>query len=73
MDRIQSDRIQSDYANTKLATPSGCCDDHKAEITDSERHDIELLHEATLQDLQRCRNDAVWKILLERNQTLDER
>jgi hypothetical protein len=65
------DRIQSDYADADLTTPSERCDDH--EITDSERRDIELLHEATLQDLQRCHNDAVWKIMLERNQTLDER
>jgi hypothetical protein len=65
------DRIQSDNANANLTTPSESCDNN--EITDSERHDIELLHEATLQDLQRCRNDAVLKILLERNQTLDER
>ena len=42
-------------------------------LTLSERRDIELLHEATLQDLQRCKNDAVWQLTLERNQTLEER
>jgi hypothetical protein len=65
------DRIQSDYADAEPTAPSECCDDHK--ITASERCDIELLHEATLQDLQRCRNGAVWTILLERNEALDER
>jgi hypothetical protein len=32
-----------------------------------------VTHEATLQDLLRCRNDAVHRLLLERNELLRER
>lgn len=35
--------------------------------------EIQLLHEATLQDLIRTRNYAVEQLLLERNQLLQER
>ena len=64
MDHIQSNSIDPEF------TPSGHHNDH--EITPSEYHDIKLLQEATLQDLQRCWNGAVWKLLLEWNQALDE-
>ena len=43
------------------------------QITDSARHTIEILHEATLRDLVKNKNSAVWHLLIERNQALQER
>jgi hypothetical protein len=43
------------------------------QITDTVRHAIEIIHEATLQDLIKNKNSAIWHLLLERNQALRER
>ena len=43
------------------------------EIDDSTRCAIEILHEATLGDLIKNKNSAIWHLLMERNQALHER
>ncbi|KAN0134642.1 hypothetical protein V8E53_007427 [Lactarius tabidus] len=40
------------------------------QINDSTHHAIEITHEATLQDLIKNKNSAIWHLLLERNQAL---
>ena len=42
-------------------------------LTDAARDRIEIIHEATLQDLLKNKNQAVWQLLEERNQALRER
>jgi hypothetical protein len=43
------------------------------EITKSVCCAIEIMHEATLQDLIKNKNNAVWHLLVEQNQALCER
>ena len=43
------------------------------QITESTRRNIETLHEATLGDLIKNKNGAVWQLLGERNEALRER
>src|ERR1700761_9774916 len=52
----------------------GATSDNQADIADLlQRATISIIHEATLQDLLRCSNDAVHRLLLERNTLLQER
>jgi len=52
-------RIQV-MSTDQIISPSECCA-------------IETIHKATLQDLLKNMNMAVWHLLIERNQTLHER
>lgn len=43
------------------------------DLSDAARHAIKTMHEATLQDLLKNKNSAVWQLLQERNYALCER
>ena len=42
------------------------------DLSDAAHHAIETMHEATLQDLLKNKNSAVWQLLQERNYALRE-